>query len=264
MKKIIPVWQPIGYSTHIISKQISIKYGVVTAHTGTLDPMAKGVIIVLLDDERLKKYEYAKWKKKYEFEVIFGIETDSYDGLGLITNAKKDVVKVTKPQLEKVLRDFKGKYSQTVPPFAAIKIKGKSLHWYSRNKKLNEIKLPKRYGEIYNINLISLKSVSREKFVKNIIERVSVIPGDLRQEDVAARWNKFLGNANGASVRKSQVYQVAKISVETSKGLYVRSLSQDIAKKLVTTGFVYSLTRTQNGKYSKKDCFSTKQLNLKW
>lgn len=58
-------------------------YGVKTAHTGTLDPMAEGVIIVLLGEERYKKYELAGLKKTYEFEISFGFETDTFDGLGL-------------------------------------------------------------------------------------------------------------------------------------------------------------------------------------
>ena len=90
MEKILPIWQPVGYSTHKIAKAVSNKYGVKTSHTGTLDPLAQGVIIVLLDDERLKKYEYAHWPKTYEFEIVFGISTDTYDGMGIVTNKSFD------------------------------------------------------------------------------------------------------------------------------------------------------------------------------
>lgn len=254
----LSVWQPVGYSTHVISKQLSQKYKVITAHTGTLDPMAEGVIIVLFGSERYKKFDFAKWKKTYEFEIVFGIETDTYDGLGLITRAEKSPQKISDSEIKKVLESFEGKYTQQVPPYAAITIKGKPLHWYARNNKLSEIKIPQRKGEVFDIRLISLKSVSGETIVNNIINRINLIPGDFRQKEIIGRWENLLETNSG-----NKNCQIAKIETAVSKGLYVRSLTQDICKKLKTTGFTYKIVRTQNGKYTRKNSKSIKSLNLR-
>lgn len=251
----LPIWQPIGKSTHIISKRVSEKIGVKTAHTGTIDPMAEGVIIILLGENRHNKYDFAKWKKTYEFEVIFGIETDTYDGLGLITQIEKKHKKIGKKELVDTLLDFKGKYTQTVPAYSTIKIKGRSMHWYARNKKLDKVKLPTRSGEIFDIRLISLDEVSRETILDDVVGRVKKIEGDFRQDEIVKRWKNLMGSAQA-------LFQIAKVYVEISKGLYVRSLSQDIAKKLGTVGFVYKLARISNGKYSKKECETLESLKL--
>ena len=112
---ILPIWQPVGYSTHIISAKAAEKFSVPTSHTGTLDPMAEGVAIVLLGEERHKKYEYAEWTKEYVFEIAFGLSTDTYDGLGLVTSFHE--TSVSQDALKNVLAKFKGKYVQDVPPW---------------------------------------------------------------------------------------------------------------------------------------------------
>jgi tRNA pseudouridine(55) synthase len=240
--KIIPVWQPVGSSTHYISQQIAEKYGVKTAHTGTLDPMAEGIIIILTGEERLKKFDYAKWTKTYEFEIVFGISTDSYDGLGLVTKVSEKSGKIAENEIKNILKNLEGKYTQTAPPFSAIKIKGKPMHWYARQNRLSEIIFPKRKGDIYNIKLISLLDVPWKKIKESLVDRVKIIKGDLRQEKIIRQWE---------SMESAESYQVAKINVEMSKGLYVRALATQICKSLHREGFVFSIKRSSNGNYNK-------------
>ncbi len=252
---IISLWQPAGASTHYITQQLADMHNIKTAHTGTLDPMAEGVIIVLTGETIHKKYEYAKWKKTYEFEMLFGLETDTYDGLGLVTKINFTKPPLTKKQINLVLAVFVGKYAQTVPAYSTLKINGKHLHWYARNNKLNTINLPTRSGEIYKIKLISLTQVSRENVLKSIESRINNIKGDLRQQEIREQWKYLLNPKNKITPEK---LQLAKIQVQLSKGLYIRSLSQDIAHKLNTSAFVYTLIRTANGKYTKSN---SKSLN---
>src|SRR3989338_9649097 len=121
--RILSIWQPIGYSTHIIASKAAEKSSCPTSHTGTVDPMAEGVIIVLLGEERHKKYEYAEWPKEYVFEITFGLCTDSYDGLGLVTSFHEGFI--DEGSVEKALENFKGGYVQDVPPFSSVKVGGK-------------------------------------------------------------------------------------------------------------------------------------------
>ncbi len=251
---ILPIWQPVGYSTHIIAKKVSEKYGVKTSHTGTLDPMAEGVIIVLLGEERHKKYEFAAWEKEYEFEIAFGISTDTYDGLGLIVATDFSNEKVSETTLNNKLKQFAGKYEQTVPPYSAIKIKGKPLHWYARNNLLDEINLPQRSGNINNIKLLDTRIVTINELTTQILNKIDRVSGDLRQKEVKQRWMDLLNDY------PKQTICVAKIMVNMSKGLYVRSLSQDISKSLNKIGFILSITRTANGIYNKSNSKSFEEL----
>jgi len=243
-KHIMPIWQPLGASTHIIAKKVCEKFGVLTSHTGTLDPMAEGVVIVLLGEARHKKYEYAAWKKTYEFEVVFGIETDTYDGLGLVKGTSDG--EISQKKLSEVSRGMEGDYAQTIPTYSAIKMRGKPLHWYARNSKLDEISLPKRSGQIFALEVLDLYEISCTEMISSIKAKIEKVKGDLRQDEIVEGWERFLER------NALNKYKVAKLQVEMTKGLYVRSLCVDIANKLDSCGFVYSLVRKENGEYSKE------------
>lgn len=243
-KNILPIWQPVGCSTNFIAQKIAEKLNTKTSHTGTIDPMAQGVIIVLLGEERLKKYEYAKWIKGYEFEIIFGIATDTYDGMGKIT--KINLEKNINAEILLNLKDkFLGKYLQKIPPFSTKKIKGKHMHEYARKGQFVEI--PIKAGKLYQFILLDFSQIKTEIFVKKIIKNVQIINGDFRQNEIIEDWKNFLQKNPEQKLYKAKFY------VETSKGIYIRSLSQDICKELDTVGFVYNLKRIKNGKYSKQN-----------
>ncbi|MFZ5424568.1 MAG: hypothetical protein ACOZAO_02095 [Patescibacteria group bacterium] len=253
--EIIAIWQPFGFSTHIITKKVSELLQTPTSHTGTLDPMAEGVIVVLTGENRHKKYEYASWLKTYEFNLVLGVSTDSYDGLGLMTS---NFIKpnLTENHINLALVQIKSQkpYIQTIPPYSAIKVNGKPLHWYARSNMLAEVTLPTRSGEIYELSLVSLKEVNLESALKLIINRTNLVTGNLRQPVVLAQWEKFLKDVGNLST-----YELV-LRVKLTKGLYVRSLSQDICKQLDCTGFVSSISRIDNGLYNKSNCVTLEQL----
>lgn len=241
-----PIWKKIGSSTHQIAKQIAISLGEKTSHTGTLDPMAEGVIIVLSGEDRLKKYEYAKWKKVYVFELVFGIETDTGDALGVVTGINlKDLP--AKNQIKPVLESFEGEYVQEVPHYAAIKVKGKPMHWYARNNRLGDISIPKRVGTIKNFDLLEVSQAKTTEVLQKIYANIQKTSGDLRQKEVTENWKAL-------QEKLPENVLVGKISVETSKGIYVRRLAWDIANKFNTFGFCLSIKRTENGEFTKDEC----------
>ncbi|MDC0449237.1 hypothetical protein OAL67_01380, partial [bacterium] len=131
----------------------------------------------------------------------------------------------SKEEIEKALKGFIGDYEQITPIYSVRKGAMKS-------------------GEIYSIELLDLQFTNFQRLKQEIIEKIKNVEGDFRQEEIIKQWQDVsVGACRGMSLR-----------VTMSKGLYVRSLSQDIAKKLGTVGFVTSLIRTKNGTYSKKDC----------
>lgn len=139
---ILMVNKPSGITSrdviNIVGKTLNTKK---VGHTGTLDPMATGVLVLCLGNA-LKVCELITANdKEYIAKVILGIETETLDTTSPIINTKK--TNITKEEIEKVLNSFKGSYLQEVPKYSAVKINGKKLYEYAREGK--EIELPKKW-----------------------------------------------------------------------------------------------------------------------
>lgn len=120
-------------------------------HTGTLDPLATGVLIVCMN-KALKVVDLITASdKEYIAKVVLGIDTDTLDITGNIINECKTDVNVD--MVKSVLNSFVGKSIQEVPKYSAVKVNGKKLYEYARNG--IDIELPKREIQIFDIELIS-------------------------------------------------------------------------------------------------------------
>lgn len=131
-----------------IVKKIGIKK---VGHTGTLDPIATGVLVICVGKATKVVDLLTCLEKEYVAEVMLGIKTDTLDITGNIVSDQ--IVDINVNDVERVLKSFIGKYSQEVPIYSAVKIKGKKLYEYARNNE--EVLLPKREVNIKNIELIS-------------------------------------------------------------------------------------------------------------
>jgi len=253
---IIPIWQPQGYSTNHLARSVGSLYNTKATHTGTLDPMAEGIVVVLIGDTRLKRQELSSSAKGYEFEIAFGVSTDSFDGMGFIKETSPNIsnMKLSISSLNEICSSFIGENTQTVPIFSAQLYKGKKLFEWGHMKE--EIPLPKKSGHIYKFNVLEIKKISLTDFVGGILSKLRNIRGDFRQEEIIKQWEKYLSEAelNPFDITLGRFY------VETSRGLYVRSLSQDLCARLNTIGFVSSLTRTKNGNYTRQNSVSLSDL----
>lgn len=145
-------------------------------HTGTLDPIATGLLLVATDDDT-KLIEYITNKNKtYIAEATFNIETDSYDSEGKIINQYDGII--TLEMIKKIVPQFLGKISQMPPKFSAKKINGKRAYELARENK--EVILKASEIEIYNFNIISFKdnklkfevSVSNGTYIRSLIHDI--------------------------------------------------------------------------------------------
>ena len=158
---------------NIISKHLHTKK---VGHTGTLDPLATGVLLVCTDrDTKLVDILTSK-TKEYIATMRLGIQTDTGDITGNII--KKASFRVNKEQIIQTLNSFLGQSTQTVPIYSAVKINGKKLYEYARNGK--EVTLPTREITVSNIelidfhdNLIKFKvTVSKGTYIRSLIEDI--------------------------------------------------------------------------------------------
>ena len=146
--------KPVGYTSrdivNIISKKLKTKK---VGHTGTLDPLASGVLVITIGRYTKLGEMLTSLDKEYISEIKLGIKTDTLDITGNILE-KKDF-NLQKEDIEKVFKKFVGKYKMEVPIYSAIKINGKKLYEYARNNE--EVELPVKTVEIKELELIDYK-----------------------------------------------------------------------------------------------------------
>lgn len=153
MNGILVLYKEKGYTSRDVVNIIGSELGTKkVGHTGTLDPMATGVLVVCVG-QGLKLVELlTDHDKEYVAKIKLGIETDTLDITGTVLREEK-LKKYTKEEVEEVLKKFVGKIKQIVPKYAAIKVNGMKLYEYARNGE--DIELPVRDVEIYDLKLVS-------------------------------------------------------------------------------------------------------------
>ena len=151
MKGILIVNKPKNYTSrdivNIISKKLNTKK---VGHTGTLDPIAEGVLVVPIGRALKISELLTSEKKEYIAKVILGYETDMLDITG--KEIKRNIPNVDKDKLIEVLNSFIGKYNQEVPMYSAVKVNGRKLYEYARSN--IQITPPSKIVEIYSISLL--------------------------------------------------------------------------------------------------------------
>lgn len=161
MNGIIVINKPKGCTSHDVVSKIKKIVKEKVGHTGTLDPLATGVLPVLIGKGTLCSKYLINHDKEYEVSLKLGASTDTMDAEGKILDkeeVKKSVLK--KENVEKVLECFIGKQEQAPPMYSAIKIAGKKLYEYAR--KGESVELPKRKIEIYNIELVGINKIDKK------------------------------------------------------------------------------------------------------
>ncbi len=183
-----------GYTSQdVVSKVKKILNIKKAGHTGTLDPMATGVLPILLNNStKLSKY-LIEHDKTYVATIKLGEQTDTGDQDGKIIYNKEVPSEIYIKndegmyiKIEDILKSFWGKSKQKPPIYSAIKVNGKKLYEYARENK--EVQVPEREIDIYKINLKKVEEAQNE----------------------------------------------ITFEVSCSKGTYIRTLCEDISKKLGT------------------------------
>ena len=203
LEGILVVDKPSGWTSHdVVKKTKKVLHGIKVGHTGTLDPFATGVLVLLIGKAtKLAKY-FEKDDKSYQAEITFGSATDTYDFTGT-TTAKGDPYKVDIDTLKNAIKSFKGESEQLPPMYSAIKVGGKRLYSLARAGK--KVELKPRKVTIYYI--------------------------ESRLTD----------------------YPKVILHIKCSKGTYIRSIADQLGKKVGCPTHLSALRRTSSGKYTLED-----------
>lgn len=178
MNKVIIVNKEKGYTSRdVVNKLNKILKTKKIGHTGTLDPIATGVLVVCVNEATKLCELLTSSFKEYEATIKLGIKTDTGDITGKVLE-KSSYPKYTLNKIKQVLKSFLGKSIQEVPIYSAVKIKGKKLYEYARNNE--EVVLPKREIEIKEIELLKYDNdiikfrvlVSKGTYIRSLIEDI--------------------------------------------------------------------------------------------
>ncbi len=203
-----------GYTSHDIVAKVKKITGEKVGHTGTLDPLATGVLPLLIGKGTLCSKYLMDHDKTYKVILKLGIKKNTGDGEGEILqeeNVNENLLEEQK--VKNVLNNFLGEQEQIPPIYSAIKVNGKKLYEYAR--KGQEVEIKPRKITIYYIQLLKIDKENKE----------------------------------------------IEFEVSCSKGTYIRSLCEDIAKKLGTVGYMKELQRTRVGIFKIDQAISVEELD---
>lgn len=205
--KIILINKPIGFTSNdivqIIKKTYSLKK---VGHSGTLDPLATGLLIIGTGNKTKELNSIIAKDKEYITTIKFNEQTSTYDAEGEIINYS--TLKVNYWNIELEIKKMNNVFLYQKPPiFSAIKVKGKKLYEYAWQNEVVQIPLRKVF-----INNIQIKHFDYEK-------------------------------------------QLLTISINVSKGFYIRSFGNDLGIALNNFAFIKELNRTKIGDYNIKNSY---------
>lgn len=214
MDGILIIDKPEGITSHdVVARCRRILRTKKIGHTGTLDPFATGVVVILVGKATRLAQFLDKDAKEYEAVVRLGFATDTGDRTGSPKSKVQSPKSVSKDEIEAVLPEFCGEIMQTPPMYSAKKVEGKKL--YELARKGIEIERKAVAVKIYELEL--LESEIENQKVETEDQRPQTTDHTLR--------------------------------VACSAGTYIRTLAEDIGKKLEIGAHLAELRRTKAGKF---------------
>jgi len=150
---ILVVDKPVGMTSHDVVQITRSGTGIRRAgHTGTLDPRASGVLVILIGPAvRLSEFVSAS-DKRYQAILRLGSTTDTYDAEGHFTRQSSAPVNISEEKFEEALKQFIGEIEQTPPPFSAVKMHGRKAYELARQGE--EVDLAPRKIQVYHLEVL--------------------------------------------------------------------------------------------------------------
>ena len=141
-----------------LNKELGLKIKI--SHAGTLDPLATGVLVILIGRATKAQDLFLKQDKSYSFTIKLGVKTSTADLEGLVVQ-KKAVPMLSSALIKKTIKQFLGKQKQQVPLYSAVQVEGKRLYQYARSNTIPK-NIPTKDIEIKKIELIKYSKLKNE------------------------------------------------------------------------------------------------------
>lgn len=229
----------LGETSTEFSNRIKRKYNATkVAICGKLDPMAYGLVRILLDDDTKLMEQHLDHTKKYEFLLFHGIKTSSDDILGEVIdiNRTNNIIKT----IDFIKNELTKRTTQHYHPFSAIRILHngirKSLHHWTRNN--ISVELPQKNTSILNINIAPLDKLSLSTYKENIFNQLNKINNSnystFKVQDSIDSWRNLEYN---------ELIYYNKITIEVCSGYYIRMIPHYIYNELGICTHIMNINR---------------------
>ena len=220
-------------------------------YAGRLDPAAEGELLVLVGEACKQKDDFLGRDKTYQFEVLFGLTTDTLDLLGIVNDkvsddtlydiSYKNEVDISEKDIDQVIPGLVGKQDWPYPAYCSKTFEGQAMWEYARQDKYEELLklglVPKNDFEIYDISYKNKKTINGSELISHVQQLINKVSGDFRQSEIMASWEQ--------SVKLERDYQILKFETRVSSGTYVRQIAEQFGKSLLQPTTTFSITRTK-------------------
>ncbi len=208
-------------------------------YAGRLDPAAEGTLLILSGDDVHKKESLNSLPKTYIAEIVFGIQTDTDDLLGICEEAQKIE---TAPEIKNVLPKFLGTRMQSFHQFSSKSQDGKPLWEHAREN--NHLEIPEHSITIDEISIFGESNITREDLLLRIGTIASMVKQDFRQKEILASFENL----------EPDSFPTAILKISCSSGTYIRVLVREISEVIKVPIVIGKLVRTSVGEFSAPEC----------
>jgi tRNA pseudouridine55 synthase len=246
------IYKQKGMTSHDVVYKIKKKFNLIKAgHTGTLDPLAEGLLIVLVNNFTKLSFLFEKLDKIYKGIILFNQKFDTLDISGNLLDVKKNFL-----NNKMVIKSFnffnKKEYLQIPPIYSAIKIKGQKM--YNLARKNIKIEIPPRKVNIYNLRMISYLEKNQVNFLAQVSSGTYIRS---LARDIAEKMNtygclkKLVRTAIGPYILKNSKYieNITKTDLINAKDFfknYPKIILNQYLIKLVKNGIILDERQTKS------------------
>ena len=243
----VTLYKPIGKTPNELINTYKSEHSEVKkiSFAGRLDPMAHGLMILLINEECKQHNKFISCNKTYEFKILYGFKTDTYDVLGELLDYKNPhhlYDKINKFNISK----FVGKFNQEYPPYSSIVVNKKPLWEWAKLGLLDNINIPSKmvniysFEEIENDTIIESYPILYEQITTMINKLSESNKPKFRVDKILNLWKTFFETQKITQLKPI----IKKYRINVSSGTYIRSLSHQIGNELGCGAIALNIERT--------------------
>ncbi len=241
MPGVFPFWKKAGETLAAASVRFRNERGMGSdekiTYAGRLDPAAEGLVLFLAGEARYQKNEYLGLDKTYRLTVLFGIQTDTGDLLGIpVSVLPSECV----PAVSDFPKIFSGEQTLPYPLYSSRPVKGKPLFMYARSNE--PVEIPEKTITIRKIALLSEETLDANALLNRVRFFTETVVGDFRQAAIKESWEEKLKNG-GAQ------FKLATFRITSSSGAYMRSVAEKMGEQMQIPACAYAIIREKIGDF---------------